>query len=356
MTPFFIDGDIKYDLLKDSLPKSAFELVNDSVLTTRTESYFAFETASIFNVKNALGGNKSGAILNLKKVNDLGYINKFFECVNTSLEKGGRFFLVAETGLQRKKRLLKKYPTLINWFIYFLDFWFHRVLPKLKITRGLYFFIKGGRNRVMHEIEILGRLYSCGFELVKKRKTNGLTYLVVEKVSEPSYSMEPTYGLFIRLNRVGKNGRKLKVRKLRSMYAYSEFIQEYIYQNYSLAEGGKLKRDPRVSKAGKIFRKYWIDELPMIWNLLNGDLKIVGVRPLSAHYISLYPDYAVEARLKVRPGLVPPFYFDMPKTFEEIVASEMRYLEQYEKKPIRTDLKYFFNAFSNILFRGARSQ
>ncbi len=356
MAPYLIDGDVQYDLLKNSLPKCAFEIINDHILIEKTETYFAFETASTFNIKNTLNGMRCEAIINLKRVNDLGYINKFFECINNHLHTGGRFFIAAETGLQRQKRILEKYPFFINWVVSFLDFVFHRVFPKLKLTRKFYFFVKGSRNRVLHEVEILGRLYSCGFELVKKRKSDGLTYMILEKVSEPSFSMEPTYGLFIRLNRVGKNGKKIKVRKLRSMYAYSEFIQEYIYQNYSLAEGGKLKRDPRVSKTGKVFRKFWIDELPMLWNLLTGELKLVGVRPLSAHYLSLYPEKAVEARLKTKPGLVPPFYYDMPKTFEEIVESEMKYLEQYKKSPIRTDVKYFFAAFSNILFKGARSK
>jgi len=46
---------------------------------------------------------------------------------------------------------------------------------------------------------------------------------------------------------------------------------------------------------------------------------------------------------------------DMPKTMEEIVASEMKYLKQYEKAPFKTDIKYFFKAFNNIIFKKARS-
>ena len=94
----------------------------------------------------------------------------------------------------------------------------------------------------------------------------------------------------------------------------------------------------------------------MIWNLLNGDLKLVGVRPLSPHYISLYPEYAIDKRLSTKPGLVPPFYYDMPNTFDEIVESEMRYIDAYRKSPILTDITYFFKAFTNIVFKGARSK
>lgn len=341
-------------LIKE-LPKKAMDLLNETGYPPFDE-YYSFKTASRFNITERISSKQAKYIVNVKRVNDLGYINKFFECINERLDLGGKYMLCAETALQRRKRLLNKYPLLINYIIYSLDFIFHRVFPKLKLTKKLYFFIKGNRNRVLHEIEILGRLYSCGFRLLKKRKVNDLSYFVVEKVSEPSFSMEPTYGVFIKLNRVGKNGKRIKVRKLRSMYAYSEFIQEYIYENYSLADGGKLKRDPRVSVSGKIFRKYWIDELPMIWNILNGDLKIVGVRPLSAHYLGLYPESAVDKRLTTKPGLVPPFYYDMPKTFDEIVASEMKYIKAYKKNAIITDIRYFFRAFINIVIKGARSQ
>ncbi len=81
-----------------------------------------------------------------------------------------------------------------------------------------------------------------------------------------------------------------------------------------------------------------------------------GVRPLSQHYYSLYNDDLKQKRIKFKPGLVPPFYADMPKTLEEIMSSEMRYLEAYEKHPILTDFSYFFKAFFNIFFRRARSQ
>ena len=102
-------------------------------------------------------------------------------------------------------------------------------------------------------------------------------------------------------------------------------------------------------------RKLWIDELPMIINLLRGDLKLVGVRPLSQHYFELYSEELRAKRIKVKPGLVPPFYADLPKTLEEIQASEDRYLEAYFRRPLLSDFKYFCKAFYNIVFRKARS-
>jgi hypothetical protein len=59
--------------------------------------------------------------------------------------------------------------------------------------------------------------------------------------------------------------------------------------------------------------------------------------------------------VRTKPGLVPPFYADMPRTFEEIEESERRYLESYQRCRLGTDLRYFFKALYNIVFRHARS-
>ena len=124
----------------------------------------------------------------------------------------------------------------------------------------------------------------------------------------------------------------------------------------NLSEGGKINDDFRVSTLGKIFRKFWIDELPMFINFFKGEMKFIGVRPLSSHFFSLYDADIQELRLKVKPGLVPPFYADMPKTMDEIQESERKYIKSYLKNPISTDIKYFFKIFYNIVFRFARSK
>jgi len=80
------------------------------------------------------------------------------------------------------------------------------------------------------------------------------------------------------------------------------------------------------------------------------------VRPLSAHYLSLYSKDLQEMRKKVKPGLIPPFYADMPVTFDEICESERRYIQAYEENPVKTQWVYFWKAFWNIVFKGARSQ
>jgi lipopolysaccharide/colanic/teichoic acid biosynthesis glycosyltransferase len=312
-------------------------------------------TTTRFNIVN-LPLKDYEVIINLKRLNDIKYINKFFESVNTKMKSGGIFIDWVETYSLRKKRLLAKYPWGINYLIYSLDFILKRVFPKLPVTKKIYFFLTRGQNRVLSKAETFGRLYSCGFEIVEETFIGGRLFFVVRKIKEPVFDFNPTYGPVIRLKRLGKNGKIISVYKLRTMHAYSEYLQGYIYERNKLQPGGKFKDDFRVTTLGRIFRKLWIDELPMLINLIRGDLKVVGVRPLSQHYFDLYTDELKEKRIKYKPGLIPPFYVDLPKTLTEIMDSEMRYLELYEKHPVLTDFRYFWKALWNIFFRHARSK
>ena len=63
-----------------------------------------------------------------------------------------------------------------------------------------------------------------------------------------------------------------------------------------------------------------------------------------------------EKRIQVKPGLIPPYYADLPNNFDEILKSEQKYINQKLKYPIKTDVKYFYGAFKNIVFKGARSK
>ncbi|MBS1514744.1 MAG: sugar transferase [Bacteroidetes bacterium] len=294
-------------------------------------------------------------IVNLQRINDIRHMNKFFEKVNEKLEMGGKFISYVETSFERKKRILNKFPKIISYPYYTLDYILKRVFPKWSVTKRIYFALTKGRNRVLSVAETLGRLVSCGFEILEYKEINNNLYFVTRKVKEPSYDMRPSYGPLIRMRRVGKNGKIIRVYKFRTMHPYAEYLQEYVYKKYNLKEGGKFENDFRITTAGKLFRKIWVDELPMIINLMRGDLKLVGVRPLSLHYFNLYDDELKEKRSKHKPGLVPPYYADMPKTLDEIIESEKKYLDSFERAPIRTDIKYFIKAFQNILFKKARS-
>ncbi|WP_170830109.1 sugar transferase [Williamwhitmania taraxaci] len=312
-------------------------------------------TTTRFNVEH-LPEKKYAGIVNLKKTNDIRYINKFFESVNAKLCHDGMFVGCVETMELRKMRILKKFVWGVSHVYFFFDFILKRLFPKFPITKQLYFFLTRGQNRVLSKAETLGRLYSCGFYVISEGEMDGYYWFAVAKNSKPAFDSNPTYGPLIRLKRIGKGGKIIKVYKMRTMHPYAEYLQEYIYETNKLDEGGKFKNDFRVSALGKFMRKYWIDELPMIINLLRGDLKIVGIRPLSKHYYSLYTKELQENRIKTKPGLVPPFYADLPNSLEEIMDSESRYLAAYNIAPFKTDVRYFIKAFKNIVFKRALSK
>jgi lipopolysaccharide/colanic/teichoic acid biosynthesis glycosyltransferase len=291
----------------------------------------------------------------LSKINDIKKINKFFEAVSVKMEMDGIFICCAVTNESRKKLLLKKYPCIINWFSYIIYFIYKRIWPKLPVLKKIYFKLTKGSDRAISHAEVLGRLYSCGFVYLDHVTINHTTWYAVKKTSHPILDLNPSYGPIIRLKRIGKNGKEIRVYKIRTMHPFSEYIQEFVYKNNNIENGGKFKDDYRVSTVGKVFRKIWLDEIPMIINVLKGELKIVGVRPLSKHYLSLYPEDFQRFRMQFKPGLFPPYYVDMPKSFEEIIESERKYLILYSKHKFLTDFRYFFIIVFNIIFKRARS-
>jgi lipopolysaccharide/colanic/teichoic acid biosynthesis glycosyltransferase len=341
-------------IIREETDKHVVQFI-EKYLTHNLTGTAIVSTTTRFNILN-LPVDKYDVLINLKRLNDIKYVNKFFEAANSKLTHGGIFIAWVETYGMRKKRLLAKFPGGINYLIYSIDFLLKRVFPKLPITKNVYFFLTRGHNRVLSKAETFGRLYSCGFKIVEEAIISDQLFFVVRKTKEPVFDNNPTYGPLIRLQRIGMHGKIIGVYKIRTMHAYSEYLQDYIYNRSKLQPGGKFKDDFRITTLGRIFRTLWLDELPMLINLLKGDLKLVGVRPLSKHYFDLYSEELKEKRIKYKPGLVPPFYADLPKTLSEIMESEMKYLESYEKNPKSTDFRYFFKAFGNILFRRARSK
>jgi lipopolysaccharide/colanic/teichoic acid biosynthesis glycosyltransferase len=271
------------------------------------------------------------------------------------LLKGGVFVSALIPNRNRHARFFSRYQPLLADVLYFIDFIWKRVMPKLPLLRKFYFLVEKGKDRAISLAEGLGRLVYSGFEIIDLQEIDSLIYFGVIKVREATAVKDPAYSPIFKMKRIGENGKTIYVYKFRTMHPYSEYIQDFVYNQNSLEEGGKFKDDFRIPAWGKFFRKYWIDELPMLFNWFKGDLKLVGVRPISNHYLSLYTREHQDMRRKFKPGLVPPFYADMPKTIEEIERSERVYLEAYEKNPIMTDVSYFFKVVKNILFRRKRS-
>ena len=325
---------------------------NINLYSTNT---FTLRSTDLYNIKK-LPSYRFDAIVNFMPLNQIRGVNKLFTTVNDKLPDNGIWICCYEPQSVTKRNILNRFPPVIGWIYYIAFFCYKRVLPKMFMTSRLYFDITEGKNRVLSKAEVMGRLCYCGFEIIDERKKGDLNYVVARRKFRPEITARRLYGILVKLKRVGKNGKLFKVYKFRTMHPYSEFLQAYIYERYSLQEGGKFNHDIRVTTLGRMMRKYWIDELPMLLNWIKGDMKLVGVRPISQHYYSLYSKELQEQRTRHKPGLLPPFYADMPKTLDEIQASEIRYLTMCEQRgTLVTDFIYFWKIVGTIVLKKARS-
>lgn len=312
--------------------------------------YFDSSPVTYYNVKAAAFNNNVRAIIDFKLTNRSRFINKYYQAINSLLPHTGIFIGCFESNQQRNRRVYGEKPNIYHKVRILIDFFVHRVLPKLSYTKQLYFRITGGKYRFISTAEVLGRLVSCGFEVIEYKEIKNLTYFVVIKTREPLKVQSPTYGPLVRLNRVGKNGKMIKVYKFRTMHPYSEFIQDFVLKLNGYSEKGKPMNDFRLTPWGKVFRKYWLDEMPQLINVLKGEMKIVGVRPLSFVRFSQLPEDLQKERIKTKPGCIPPYVsLNMPSDKGNIEA-EWIYLKD-KAKSYFTNIRYLVMAMINILTR-----
>lgn len=109
--------------------------------------------------------------------------------------------------------------------------------------------------------------------------------------------------IFFSQKRVGKNGQLFDMYKFRSMVVNAEELKEKLaHQNEMSGPMFKMKDDPRVTKVGKFIRKTSLDELPQLWNVLKGDMSLVGPRPSLPKEVKQFEKWMYK-RLTVKPGL-----------------------------------------------------
>ncbi len=289
-------------------------------------------------------------------LNGATHLNQLLSHVNESLPNGGYIACHCQTIRLRKQWLMSQNPIGVNHLITALDSFWHNIIGRFILTKHLYNQITHSRKKSIHRVELLGRIYRAGFEIVCEGVCGGGLYVIASKTSAPISNEKPNTGRLIRLRRIGKDGKEIGVYKFRTMYAYSEYLQPYIYQQEGLYKGYKFANDYRITPFGHFMRRFWLDELPMLINWMKGEMKLVGIRPLSSHYFGLYSTELQQLRIKTKPGLFPPFYADMPETLEEKQNSEIHYLKSYFQSPIATDWKYFWAIVANIVFRNTRSE
>jgi lipopolysaccharide/colanic/teichoic acid biosynthesis glycosyltransferase len=130
--------------------------------------------------------------------------------------------------------------------------------------------------------------------------------------------------------RVGKDGRRFRCWKFRTMVRGAEALHaELVPLSEAPFPAFKMSRDPRVTRIGQFLRMSSVDELPQLWNVLRGDMSVVGPRPPLPSEVSHY-DASAMRRLAVRPGLTCTWQIHSrngaPMTFDEWVQSDLDYI------------------------------
>ena len=156
--------------------------------------------------------------------------------------------------------------------------------------------------------------------------------------------------LFFKQIRIGKNGRPFYIYKLRSMYVDAEERKaELMTDNEMEGHMFKLEDDPRITKVGKFIRKYSIDELPQFFNVLKGDMSLIGTRPPTEDEFYNY-ERRHRRRLSMRPGITGMWQVSgrsQITDFEEVVKLDCQYIDEWS---LLLDAKIFFKTIYVVLF------
>jgi len=159
----------------------------------------------------------------------------------------------------------------------------------------------------------------------------------------------PQAGPIFAQDRVGRDGKVFRFYKFRSMIPNAEAkLEELLDQNEMEGPAFKMKEDPRITRVGKFIRKTSLDELPQLWNILKGDMSIVGPRPPLPREVAEYTAYEKQ-RLMITPGLtcywqVQPHRNDL--TFDEWMALDIKYIRE---RSFLTDWKIIFMTVGAVI-------
>lgn len=140
---------------------------------------------------------------------------------------------------------------------------------------------------------------------------------------------DPRGPIFFSQIRVGQNGKQFKMYKIRSMVVNAEeLLEELLNQNEVAGAMFKMKRDPRITKVGRFIRETSIDEFPQLWNVIKGDMSLVGPRPPLEREVVEYTDYDMQ-RLLIKPGCTGLWQVSGRNalSFEEMVELDLKYIQ-----------------------------
>ena len=151
--------------------------------------------------------------------------------------------------------------------------------------------------------------------------------------------------------RIGRNGRRFKIYKFRSMYVDAEERKKELEkQNEMQGLMFKMENDPRITRVGKFIRKTSIDELPQFYNVLKGDMSLVGTRPPTADEFEKYNQY-YRRRISMTPGLTGLWQVSGRseiEDFDDVVKYDLQYIDNWS---LTLDIKILLRTVWVVLAR-----
>lgn len=160
---------------------------------------------------------------------------------------------------------------------------------------------------------------------------------------------DPKGSVFFYQTRIGKNERPFRMYKFRSMVSNAEeLLEKLLDQNEVGGAMFKMKEDPRITKLGKFIRKTSIDELPQLWNVVRGDMSLVGPRPALPREVMQYTSYDKQ-RLSVSPGCTGLWQVSGRNnlSFQEMLELDLEYIE---RRNLWLDIKVMLRTVKVMVF------
>lgn len=206
--------------------------------------------------------------------------------------------------------------------------------------------IQAGYSRVKRALDITFTLLISLFLLLV-----GALVAVAIRLDSPG-------PIFYRQKRIGQNGEEFEMLKFRSMYVnnddtiHRQAIEQYmsgdLINEDDMQHPYKIGADPRITRMGKIIRKTSLDELPQFWNVLHGQMSLVGPRPPLVYEVERY-SARDRLRLSGKPGLTGPWqvYGRSIVTFQEMVEMDISYLQH---QSLWQDCKFIVLTIPVMLF------
>lgn len=135
--------------------------------------------------------------------------------------------------------------------------------------------------------------------------------------------------VFFKQERVGKSGTSFMMWKIRSMIVEAEEIREKLVDQSDVEGMFKMKDDPRVTKIGRFIRRHSLDEVPQFWNVLKGEMSLVGPRPALWEEYEEYSEKD-KARLAVKPGITGLWQVSgrSDLNFDDMILLDLKYIDQ----------------------------